>query len=200
MHSSESNPAECVFSGVEDEMALALELSRREQSSQPLRTEQHQLPAHTAHSNLANHNPRNSTRRSFSSTPFFNCSSENDEEDEDLQMALAYSLSEMEAQQRAAASTQDKISGARGGRGKPQKGRDAHHEPRSVREGIHESAQESGRLTTSPEGIEEGKGRGGIEKSASPEGVLLKDGKGEERVANGTAVMKSKRKCQCVVC
>ncbi|XP_060786176.1 dnaJ homolog subfamily B member 2 isoform X2 [Neoarius graeffei] len=96
-----------LINGVEDEMALALELSRREKSSQPQRTEQYRLPANTAHSNLANR----STRRSFSSTPFFNCPSDDDEEDEDLQMALAYSLSEMEAQQRAAASTQDMISG-----------------------------------------------------------------------------------------
>lgn len=193
MCSSEINPAECVFSGVEDEMALAVELSRREKSSQPQRTEQHQLPANAAHSNLANHNPRNSTQRSFSSAPFFNCPSDNDEEDEDLQMALAYSLSEMEAQQRAAASTQDMISGARGGRGKQQKGRDANHKPRSV----HESVQ----ITCSfPEEKGTGTGRRGLEKSVSPEGVLLEDRKGEERVANGTAVMKSKRKCQCVVC
>lgn len=190
-----------MFSGIEDEMALALELSRREQSSQPQRTEQHRLPAHAAHSNLANHNPRNSTQRSFSSGPFLNCPSDNDEEDEDLQMALAYSLSEMEAQQRAAASTQDMISGAKGGRGKQWKGRDAHHEPRSVRDGICESAHESVQITcSSPEEKGTGKKRGELEKSANPEGVLLEDRKGEEQVANGTAVMKSKRKCQCVVC
>lgn len=190
-----------MFSGVEDEMALALELSRREQSSQSQRTEQNQLPANAAHSNLANHNPRNSTQRSFSSTPFFSYPSDNDEEDEDLQMALAYSLSEMEAQQRAATSTQDMISGARGGRVKQQKWKDTNHEPKSVREGIHESAHESVQITSSP--LEEkgtGKGRGGLEKSASPEAVLLEDRKGDERVANGTTVMKSKRKCQCVVC
>lgn len=191
---SESKP-KCVFSGVEDEMALALELSRREQASQPQRTEQQQLSAHAAHTNLANLHPRNSTQRSFSSSPFFSCPSDNDEEDEDLQMALAYSLSEMEAQQRAAASTQEMISGARGGRGKPQKGRNAHHEPRSVRDGIHESAHESVQITCStPEEKETGKGRG------SSDGVLLEDRKGEERVANGTAVMKRKRKCQCVLC
>lgn len=197
MCSSESNPAKCVFSGVEDEMALALELSRREQSSQAQQIEQHQLPARAAHSNLASHNPRNSTQRSFSSAPFFSCPTDNDEEDEDLQMALAYSLSEMEAQQRAAASTQDMISGARGGRGTQWKGRDAHHEPISVRDGIHESVHIT---CSSPEEKGAGKERGGLERSANPEWDLLKDRKGEERVANGTAVMKSKRKCQCMVC
>lgn len=177
-------------------MALALELSRREQSSQPQRTEQHQLPVNATHSNLANHNPRNSTQRSFSSTPFFNYPSDNEEEDEDLQMALAYSLSEMEAQQRAATSTQDMISGARGGRGKQRKGKDVNH-----RDGIHESAQESEQITCSSlEGTETGNARGGIEKNASPEVVLLEDRKREERVANGTAVIKSKKKCQCLVC
>ena len=40
---------------------------------------------------------------------------EDDEDDEDLQMALAYSLSELEAQQRVASSAQDFISG--GGQG-----------------------------------------------------------------------------------
>ncbi|XP_047011878.1 dnaJ homolog subfamily B member 2 isoform X1 [Ictalurus punctatus] len=190
-----------LINGVEDEMALALELSRREQSRQPQQTEQRQLPANAAHSNLANHNPRNSTQRSFSSAPFFNYPSDNDEEDEELQMALAYSLSEMEAQQRAAASTQDMISGARGGRGKQRKGRDAIHKQRSVRDGIHQSAHESVQITCSPSGEKEpGKGGAGLEKSASPEEVLLEDRKGEEQVANGIAVMKTKRKCQCVVC
>ncbi|KAF5894964.1 dnaJ subfamily B member 2 isoform X1, partial [Clarias magur] len=98
-----------LINGVEDEMALAVELSRREQSSQPQQTEQHRLTANTTHSNLPNHDPRNSTQRSFSS-PFFNCASDADEVDEDIQMAMACSLSEIEAQQRAAASTQDMIS------------------------------------------------------------------------------------------
>lgn len=201
MCSGEFNPAKYVFSGVEDEMALALELSRREQSSQPQQTEQQRLPAHAGHSSLANHNPRNSTQRSFSSTPFFSYPSDNDEEDEDLQMALACSLSEMEAQQRAAAPTQDMISGARKGWGKQQKGRDIYHEPRSVRDGIHEPAHESVQITClSPEEKGTGEEREELEKSASPEGVLLEDRTGGKGVANGTSVMKSKRKCQCVVC
>lgn len=191
-----------MVSGVEDEMALAVELSRREQSSQPQRTEQYRLTANTTHSNLPNHDPRNSTQRSFSSTPFFNCASVNEEVDEDLQMAMACSLSEIEAQQRAAASTQDMISGARGGPGKQMKGSDANHEIRSVREGIHESAHESVQRTclASEEKVP-GKGPDGLEKSASPEGVLLEDRKGEENVASGTSVKKRKRcSCQCVMC
>ncbi|XP_036424606.1 dnaJ homolog subfamily B member 2 isoform X2 [Colossoma macropomum] len=100
-----------LINGVKDEMALALELSRREQTSQPQRTHQQQLPPKATHTDLANHTPRNSTQRSFSSAPFFHCpDASEDEEDEDLQMALAYSLSEMEAQKRAAASAQDMIS------------------------------------------------------------------------------------------
>lgn len=98
-----------LINGVEDEMALALELSRRE--GQP-----HQSPQKPQ---IQNRSPVDSDRsrpspysaatyRSFSSAPFYQYGgvtggSEDDEEDEDLQMALACSLSEMEAQQRTAA-------------------------------------------------------------------------------------------------
>ncbi|KAK5606132.1 hypothetical protein CRENBAI_026773 [Crenichthys baileyi] len=89
-----------IINGVEDEMALALELSRRDgqQSSQKTQItngsachpdQRRAVPAH----------------RSFSAAPFYNHvgDSEDEEEDEDLQMALACSLSEMEAQQKAGA-------------------------------------------------------------------------------------------------
>ncbi|KAJ8350293.1 hypothetical protein SKAU_G00254230 [Synaphobranchus kaupii] len=93
-----------LINGVEDELALALELSRREQPSpavkqqQPGQQERHLLEQ----PGLSSRTP---AQRSFSSVPFYNCPdvSEDEEEDEDLQMALAYSLSELEAQQRAAA-------------------------------------------------------------------------------------------------
>ncbi|KAF4109416.1 hypothetical protein G5714_010489 [Onychostoma macrolepis] len=85
-----------LINGVEDEMALAVELSRREQSSQPPRQSQHPL---LRPSNNSSPNP---ALRSYSAAPFYHCpDATEDEEDEDLQMALAYSLSEMEAQQRA---------------------------------------------------------------------------------------------------
>ncbi|XP_034550629.1 dnaJ homolog subfamily B member 2 isoform X2 [Notolabrus celidotus] len=89
-----------LINGVEDEMALALELSRREGR-----------PGHTPQkTNIQNRPPADShttsTHRSFSSAPFYNygveAGSDDDEDDEDLQMALACSLSEMEAEQRAA--------------------------------------------------------------------------------------------------
>lgn len=103
--------------GVEDQMALALELSRREGKSNP------PPPKPSIHNRAAPEPDRHraatqpaSTHRSFSS-PFFSYAtgSEEDEDDEDLQMALACSLSEMEAQQRAAAT--DLIAGALGGGG-----------------------------------------------------------------------------------
>lgn len=95
-------------------MALALELSRREEQATP----KPRLQNKTAESDRSRLSPYTSpTHRSFSSAPFYHYGvaggSEDDEEDEDLQMALACSLSEMEAQQRAAAN--DYISGARGG-------------------------------------------------------------------------------------
>ncbi|XP_072541749.1 dnaJ homolog subfamily B member 2 [Salminus brasiliensis] len=189
-----------LINGVEDEMALALEISRREQTSQPQQTQQQQLPPRAAHSDLANHTPRNSTQRSFSSAPFFSCpDASEDEEDEDLQMALAYSLSEMEAQQRAAASAQDMISGAGEGRdkqawgGQGGNGGDFTHEPRAERDGTDDSAQSS---PSSPE--ERGTGKGS-ERSVSPGGVVVEDRGGEEPIGNGTTVLKRRRKCRCVV-
>ncbi|XP_028992533.1 dnaJ homolog subfamily B member 2 [Betta splendens] len=96
-----------LINGVEDEMALALELSRREEQS-------HRTPQKPQiQSRLAPEFDRSrsspyasTTHRSFSSAPCYHYEgnaggSEDDEEDEDLQMALACSLSEMEAKQRA---------------------------------------------------------------------------------------------------
>uniref|UniRef100_A0A3Q3MMW3 DnaJ heat shock protein family (Hsp40) member B2 n=1 Tax=Mastacembelus armatus TaxID=205130 RepID=A0A3Q3MMW3_9TELE len=107
-----------IINGVEDEMALALELSRREGQSHPSPQKpqiQNRSPAESDRPHLSPYSA--ATQRSFSSAPFYNYGgivrgSEDDEEDEDLQMALACSLSEMEAQQRAAAT--DFISGAGG--------------------------------------------------------------------------------------
>ncbi|KAG7227452.1 hypothetical protein INR49_005266, partial [Caranx melampygus] len=96
--------------GVEDEMALALELSRREGQS-------HHSTQRPGIQNRSSASPFSAAKhRSFSSAPFYNygetagSSDDDDEDDEDLQMALACSLSELEAQQRAAAT--DFISGA----------------------------------------------------------------------------------------
>lgn len=97
-----------LINGVEDEMALALELSRRD--GQPRHSPQ--KPQIQNRSPVEPDRPRPgpysaATHRSFSSAPFYHYGvaggSEEDEDDEDMQMALACSLSEMEAQQRAAA-------------------------------------------------------------------------------------------------
>ncbi|KAM9343494.1 dnaJ homolog subfamily B member 2 isoform 1-T2 [Pholidichthys leucotaenia] len=94
------------INGVEDEMALALELSRRE--GQPQQPAPNPRLQNIAESDRARQSPFTSaTHRSYSATPFYNYGvsggSEDDDEDEALQMALAYSLSEMEAQESAAA-------------------------------------------------------------------------------------------------
>lgn len=107
------------FPGVEDQMALALELSRREGKTNPPPPQKPSIHSRSA-AEPDRHQPTTqpgSTHRSFSSAPFFNytTASEEDEDDEDLQMALACSLSEMEAKQRAAAT--DLIAGALGGGG-----------------------------------------------------------------------------------
>uniref|UniRef100_A0A3Q3BEW6 DnaJ heat shock protein family (Hsp40) member B2 n=1 Tax=Kryptolebias marmoratus TaxID=37003 RepID=A0A3Q3BEW6_KRYMA len=109
-----------LINDVEDEMALALELSRREgqphQSSQKPQIQN----GSAAVSDRYRQSPYSSpAQRSFSAAPFYQYGvvggNEDEEEDEDLQMALACSLSEMEAQQRAGAT--DFISGA-GDRGR----------------------------------------------------------------------------------
>lgn len=100
-----------LVNGVEDEMALALELSKREGLPQGPQIQ-------NSSSSSRETPPSATTNRSFSSAPCFNYSDliaqGMDEEDaEDLQMALACSLSELEAQQRAADT--DFLSGAGGG-------------------------------------------------------------------------------------
>ncbi|XP_053184131.1 dnaJ homolog subfamily B member 2 isoform X1 [Scomber japonicus] len=105
-----------LINGVEDEMALALELSRRE--GQPHQSPQKPQVHNKSSVESDKSRPSPGTYRSFSSAPCYDLgggtgSSEDDEDDEDLQMALAYSLSELDAQQRAAVT--DAISGAMGG-------------------------------------------------------------------------------------
>ncbi|XP_067111228.1 dnaJ homolog subfamily B member 2 [Osmerus mordax] len=104
-----------LINGVKDELALALELSKREQQpSQPSPRQhlQHRPPRSPAERQPPRPPPAASTapapapaQRSFSAAPYFRYpeDSEEEEEDEDLQLALACSLSEMEAQQRATA-------------------------------------------------------------------------------------------------
>ncbi|XP_070693632.1 dnaJ homolog subfamily B member 2 [Pempheris klunzingeri] len=104
----EDGVLKCVLiNGVEDEMALALELSRRD--GQHRQSQKPQIQTRSpAESDRSRSSPyAAATHRSFSSAPFYHYGvaggSEDDEDDEDLQMALACSLSEIEAQQRAAA-------------------------------------------------------------------------------------------------
>ncbi|XP_003962049.2 dnaJ homolog subfamily B member 2 isoform X1 [Takifugu rubripes] len=90
-----------LINGVKDDMALALELSRRGVQPQQLPQKPH---IHSRPSDTQYCDPQPSpARRSFSSAPFFNYRTETsseDDEDEALQMALACSLSEMEHQER----------------------------------------------------------------------------------------------------
>ncbi|XP_064872288.1 dnaJ homolog subfamily B member 6-like isoform X1 [Oncorhynchus nerka] len=117
-----------LINGVEDELALALELSKRDHlpPSQPSQTPRQHLQQQAertlpvelqTHPHRPGSGPRSMAQRSFSSAPYFHYPDvprEEEDDDEDLQMALAYSLSEMEAQQRASASAPDVISGAGG--------------------------------------------------------------------------------------
>ncbi|XP_018585127.2 dnaJ homolog subfamily B member 6-like isoform X1 [Scleropages formosus] len=102
-----------LINGVEDEMALALELSLRDQQQMQQPRLQHR--SGSEHSGFRAQAP---AQRSYSSAPFFSHPEDfvDDEDDEALQMALACSLSEADAQRRAASA--DMISGAGDGTGK----------------------------------------------------------------------------------
>lgn len=89
-------------------MALALELSLRDSAGQSRRQQQPGLQQQSRQESPGFY-PAAPPQRSYSSAPFFRYE-ECEEDDEDLQMALACSLSEMEAQRRNAAA--DMISGA----------------------------------------------------------------------------------------
>ncbi|KAG8000728.1 DnaJ-like protein subfamily B member 2 [Nibea albiflora] len=211
-----------IINGVEDEMALALELSRRD--------------GQTRHSpqkpQIQNRSPADSDRprpgpfpaashRSFSAAPFYNygvaTSSEDDEEDEDLQMALACSLSEMEAQQRAAAT--DFISGAGvGGRAISGKSGD-HKEGRFVTtikvnvastEKIGAGEKHEGvqfKMSSGPGGKWEKGGKGTKEPGFSPESTSTSSPTSqsseeelEPAIKNSDSSVKRKKKCGCIVC
>lgn len=173
-------------------MALALELSRREESGQPSRQPQ-QPRLHHSHNN-----PTNPALRSFSAAPFYHRpNASEDEEDEDLQMALAYSLSEMEAQQR----TEDMISGAGGGRGtQPRAGgvgnrRDA---PQKTKSESQKTDNSTGSTSPSLDDRETGPVHGS--ENMHQENVVVKEKENVKSMANGTNAVKKRRKCQCVVC
>ncbi|XP_027878402.1 dnaJ homolog subfamily B member 2 isoform X1 [Xiphophorus couchianus] len=107
-----------LINGVEDEMALAVELSRREGEKSSKKS--------SIMNGSARHYDRSATpHRSFSAASSYNHvatgdSEDEEEDDEDLQMALACSLSEMEAKQKA--NSTNFISGA-GGRGRTKCGK-----------------------------------------------------------------------------
>lgn len=170
-----TSPVRVLFPGVVDEMALALELSRRDGTSP-------QKPP------LQNRSPGDSergTQRSFSSAPYFRNTgvpgSSEDDEDEDLQMALACSLSEMEAHQRAAAP--DFISGAGGG-------------VRAVLDNSSVSAAVSHKAGA--EGPDEGGRRKG--DSGNRCGAERKRTSADSSTAASTGSGKKKNKCGCSVC
>ncbi|XP_068102137.1 dnaJ homolog subfamily B member 2 [Hyperolius riggenbachi] len=73
--------------GVEDELALALEMSKRDHQAN--------VSTHSDHTRVSPHNPRN-MQHSQTAAPTY-VVLDSDDEDEDLQLAMAYSLSEMEA-------------------------------------------------------------------------------------------------------
>ncbi|XP_052005070.1 dnaJ homolog subfamily B member 6-like isoform X2 [Xyrauchen texanus] len=181
-----------LINGVEDEMALALELRHREQPGQPSRQPLLRPP---------NNSSPNPALRSFSAAPLYKCpDASEDEDDEDLQIALAYSLSEMEAQEWA----KDMISGAGGGKVKQTRGdgsgecgngRRATEEIKSERAGTDDSAPST---PCSPEDRVADKGQARGSKHLHPESVVLKES--EKTVANGNNMIKKKRKCHCVVC
>lgn len=210
-----------LINGVEDEMALALELSRREgQPRQSPQRSQIQNRSHTEPDKSRSSPYTAATRRSFSSAPFYNYgvagSSDDEEDDEDLQMALACSLSEMEAQQRAAAT--DFISGAGGGgsnkTGGQKGGRvfkstniNVEYSEKVVSGGKEEERQF--KMGSGPGGRWEEKGKETREPDFSPESSTTatttslsqtSEEEFEPAVKSSDGSVKKKKKCGCIVC
>lgn len=208
----------CVlFPGVEDEKAFAPELSRQE--GKPSHSPQKPQNQNRSPAGSDTHRPSPfsaAPHRSFSSTPFYHygaaTGSEADEEDEDLQMALACSLSEMEAQQRAAAT--DCISGARGG-GRAMSDKAGGHKESGVVKTAKLNVAGNGKIVagekdevgSGPTDRWERKGQGVVEQSCSTESPTtssstpLSSEQGfESAMKNHDGRVKKKNKCGCIVC
>ncbi|XP_034059908.1 dnaJ homolog subfamily B member 2 isoform X1 [Gymnodraco acuticeps] len=200
-----------LINGVQDEMALALELSRREDLSRksPQKPRiQHRSPAECERPRPSPHSA--APHRSFSSAPFYHygvaAGSEDEEvEDEDLQMALACSLSELDAQQRAAT---DFISGAGDG-GKAMK-----YKIKTTQCNVADGEGEGGdggevKKGSGPGAGWETEGKGTSKPDFSPESSTtattspLSQSSEEEfapAVKNSDGSMKKKKKCGCIMC
>lgn len=208
--------------GVADEMALALELSRREGKPHhsPQRPQvQNRTPAESDRNRSSPHS--SATHRSFSSAPFYNygvvTGSEDDEEDEDLQMALACSLSEMEAQERAAAT--DFISGA-GGRGRAMSHKAGVHKKSRVVTIMNVNVAADGKIVAEekdvnvqvkvnpvPAGRWDKEGSGTMESGSSSESPTSSNTTPqsnkqelESALKTNDGRVKKKKKCRCTVC
>lgn len=206
-----------LVNGVEDEMALALELSRREGQpghlpQQPKIPNRSSADSHTG-----------STHRSFSSAPFYNYEAEtgslDDEDDEDLQMALAYSLSEMEAEQRAAVT--NIIKGAvHAGKARAEKGGGKHTHvvvntttvnvdgvEHTFTGGFDENGQF--KMSSGPEGGWKTEEKGTKESDSSTESSTTvsstpqspsTEPEPQPATNTGEEGLKKKKKCRCAVC
>lgn len=208
--------------GVADEVALALELSRREGKAHHSPQRPQVQTRSPAESDRYRSSPRSSaTHRSFSSTPLYNYSvvtgSEDDEEDEDLQMALACSLSEMEAQERAAAT--DFISGA-GGRGRAMSDKAGVHKKTRVVTIMNVNVAADGKIVAEekdvnaqvkvnpgPGGRWDKEGSGTMESGSSSESPTTSSStpqshkpESEPALKNNDGRVKKRKKCRCTVC
>ena len=185
-------------------MALALELSRRE--GQP-----HQLPQKPriqSRSSDMQHPQHEPTRRSFSSTPSFNYrveTSSEEDEDEALQMALACSLSEMEAQEREALI--HTISGAvkRSNAGEDQ---DVLAESNSLKTTVvvngnvvsEEKNEKRYRISPEPETRRVKEETGFSQESPSTSSSTTPNSEQGPEPTPNSGVTKKKKTCACVVC
>ncbi|XP_058478854.1 dnaJ homolog subfamily B member 2 isoform X1 [Solea solea] len=200
-----------VINGVEDEMALALELSRRDAQSHHSPQKPRIQNRSPAECDRPHPNPLSApTHRSFSSAPCYNYGgtvggSEEDDEDEELQMALACSLSEMEAQQRAAAP--GFISGAGGG-GRTFSGQRGGGAVKTKKMNVagtekvvaEEKDEEEGQLKLSSGFGDERCDREGKETRApgfSPESATAQ---GSEEEKHGDGSVKKDKTCGCIIC
>ncbi|MGH0146786.1 UNVERIFIED_CONTAM: hypothetical protein FKN15_009058, partial [Acipenser sinensis] len=180
--------------GVEDEMALALELSQREEQQSALQSQ---------HSFFRG----GPTQRSFSSTPFShrNSSWDEDGEDEDLQLAIANSLSAMEGAGPHGAGV--RIVRECTGRGGVRRSESERASTKHQQEGkTEESGGNSGITSTVPEkpaGMGKKGKTGDRNQGSSSEGLEGNQGSSPEAQVEGgdcDTEPKKKKKSKCCVC
>ncbi|KAL4608934.1 hypothetical protein GN956_G24048 [Arapaima gigas] len=185
-----------LINGVEDEMALALELSLRDKPKLPYQAQQLPRQPKQPLRERPRSSPRTPPQRPTGSSHRSHLHSD-DSEDEELQMAKACSLSLMDTSQWAP--VKDRKSNAEGGAkaagggNRSRKGKVIRDQPRVTKNGS--SSAQDGALPS-----ERGSGRFAARITVSGVQGQVPSGPQEDQLSRTDSNLKKKRKCNCVMC